>query len=149
MNLPDKIERDLFLPVDIDRVWQAISTPVGLSRWFSNQATFEAVEGSPLKFVWNDHGTSHGRIEKIDPPTQFVYRWRAHGVPDSEPLSAQNSTLVTFSLAAVAGGTQLTVVETGFSQLSTAARENNYQENVAGWRSELQELAEYLTSVTA
>lgn len=149
MNLPDKIERDLFLPVSIDRVWQAISTPEGLSQWFSNHASFEAKAGSELQFVWNEHGTANGRVETIEPPTKFAYRWQAHGVPDNEALTTENSTLVTFSLSEVEGGTQLIVVETGFTGLNTAAREKNYEENVSGWQHELQELVDYLTGVTA
>lgn len=149
MNHPDKIERELFLPVPIDRVWQAISTPAGLSKWFSNQANFEPVAGSELLFVWHEYGTSHGRIETVEPPTRFAYRWQAHGVDESEPLTPENSTLVTFNLAEETGGTRLTLVETGFAGLNPAIREKSLQENTSGWRTELQELANYLTGVSA
>jgi uncharacterized protein YndB with AHSA1/START domain len=149
MNLPDKIERTLFLPVPVERVWQAISTPEGLSNWFSNRASFTQEPGSPLQFEWQEYGTTDGCIERIEPPTLFAYRWRAHGASKTEPLQTENSTLVTFSLEDVEGGTQLTVVETGFTGLNTAARKANYQENVNGWRVELQELADYLVGDNA
>ena len=145
MNLPDKIERDLFLPVSLEKVWQAISTPTGLSNWFSDQVRFTQIVGETIKFVWDEYGTVYGRIEQIDPPTTFAYRWRAHGIPETEPLQNNNSSLVTFSLTEVEGGTQLQVVETGFAGLDTAVHEASYQENVGGWRTELQELVDYLT----
>ena len=97
-----------------------------------------------FKFTWNDHGTSNGRIERLEPPNVFVYRWQAHTVPDHEPLTPENSTVVTFTLTDVENGTRLSVVETGFAGLETAVREKNFQENVSGWRVELQELIDYL-----
>ncbi len=145
MNLPDKIERTLFLPVPIERAWQAISTPVGLSSWFSNRVSFKGEVGSVIQFEWDEHGTADGKIEQINPPTLFAYRWRAKGVPETESLQPENSTLVTFSLKKADGGTQLNVVESGFTGLNTAAREANYHGNVAGWRTELQELVDYVT----
>ena len=145
MNLPDKIERTLFLPVSIERAWQAIGTPAGLSSWFGNRVSFKQETGSVIQFEWKEHGTADGRIEQINPPTHFAYRWRAKGVPETETLQPENSTLVAFSLEEVAGGTRLTVVESGFTGLNTEAREANYQGNVAGWRTELQELFDYLS----
>jgi len=149
MNLPDKIERELFLPVPIDRVWQAISTPTGLSNWFSDRVYFQSAVGAPVVFEWDEFGTVNGRIEQIDPPHTFAYRWRAHGIPESEILQQHNSTLVTFSLTEVDGGTQLQVLETGFAKLDTAVHKASYQENVGGWQVELQELVDYLTSASA
>ncbi len=149
MNLPDKIERDLFLPVTIERVWQAVSTPTGLSNWFSDHTYFKETVGETIKFVWDEYGTVYGRIEQIDPPHTFAYRWRAHGIPETEPMQPNNSTLVTFSLTEVKGGTQLQVLETGFAGLDTAVQETSYKENTSGWQAELQELVDYLTSVAA
>ncbi len=149
MNFSDKIERELFLPVPITRVWEAIATADGLTHWFSNRVTLDLREGGEIKFTWNEHGTSNGRIERIEPPHTFAYRWQAHTVPDTEPLTPANSTVVTFSLTEVENGTQLSVVETGFTGLETAVREQNFQENVSGWRVELQELVDYLTGEPA
>lgn len=149
MKFQDQIERELSIPVPIDQVWQAISTPEGLSKWFSNHVSFTQEVGSALEFTWKNHGTTDGYIEQIDPPYTFAYRWRAHNAIKTEPITTENSTLVTFTLKAVENGTHLTVLETGFTGLSTETRESNYSENVTGWRVELQELVEYLTGVTA
>lgn len=144
MKFSDKIERELFLPAPLIHVWDAIATADGLSHWFSNHVTMDLKVGGAIKFVWNDHGTSNGRIERLDPPHIFAYRWQAHTVPDTEPLTPENSTVVTFSLTEVENGTQLSVIETGFTGLQTDVREKNFQENVTGWRVELQELVDYI-----
>ena len=149
MKFSDKIERELFLPVPVTQVWEAIATAEGLGHWFSNQVSLDLQVGGAIKFTWNDHGTSNGRIERLDPPNVFAYRWQAHTVPDDEPLTPANSTVVTFSLTEVDNGTQLSVVETGFAGLETAVREQNFQENTTGWRVELQELVDYLTGEPA
>ena len=149
MKFSDKIERELFLPVPVTQVWAAIATAEGLGNWFSNHVSLDLQVGGAIKFTWNDHGTSNGRIERLEPPHVFAYRWQAHSVPDDAPLTAANSTVVTFTLTEVDNGTQLSVVETGFAGLETAVREQNFQDNVSGWRTELQELVDYLTGELA
>jgi len=140
----DKIEQTLDLPFSQERVWRAITSPEELSRWFGDKVTLEPAAGSEINFIWHEHGTSSGVVEVYDPPNQFAYRWRAHGVDESEPVAPNNSTLVTFTLTPTTVGTHLELVETGFASLPKAIRENSHRENTEGWKTELGELVEYL-----
>ncbi|MFZ0546848.1 MAG: SRPBCC family protein [Candidatus Promineifilaceae bacterium] len=140
----DKIEQTIDLPFPQDRVWRAITNPEEVSRWFSDKVTMKPDVGSKINFVWNEFGSADGVVEQFDPPTRFAYRWRATGVSEDEPLTPNNSTLVTFTLTPTAKGTRLELIESGFASLPEAIREKSYQDNTGGWKSELGDLVEYL-----
>lgn len=148
MNM-NQIETVLDLPHPRQKVWRAVTAPEGISRWFSDRVTLELTPGSPITFEWDEYGVVGGVVETVEPPDRFAYRWRAHGVPEDEPMHGQNSTLVTFELEPTAGGTRLRVVETGFENLRPDLRETAFRENTSGWRHELGELVDYLTGEPA
>ncbi|HEX5859224.1 MAG TPA: SRPBCC domain-containing protein [Microbacterium sp.] len=64
-----------------------------------------------------------------------------HGAP-AETVDADHSTVFTFTLEAVADGTELTVVETGFETTSDPAA--NLESHREGWNSELDKLVALL-----
>ncbi|MCU1699584.1 MAG: hypothetical protein JWR34_5647 [Mycobacterium sp.] len=55
-----------------------------------------------------------------------------------------NSTVVRFDLTESAGGTRLTLLETGFDEL--ADPQSAHDDNTGGWLAELGELVEFLES---
>jgi uncharacterized protein YndB with AHSA1/START domain len=70
----------------------------------------------------------------------FGFTWHIYGLPEDDP----RRTYVEFTLVPTSEGTRLTVVETGFAQLSGDAYGKAFDGNTEGWGSELGELAEYL-----
>ena len=70
----------------------------------------------------------HGRVERVEPPSLFSFRW----FRDYE----ENATLVEFSLSAEGDATRLTVVESGFRQLSWP--EDEKQKDADGHRDGLE-----------
>ena len=145
MTAVDRIERTLLLPASQKRVWRAVTEPAELSRWFAPECEFRLEAGSPIRLVWEDGAVSRGVIEIIDPPQRFAFRWHAKPAPYTDPLTPENSTLVTFTLETVEKGTQVTVVETGFAGLPKTVRERVLTENTSGWRAEIEDLIAYVT----
>ena len=143
MTVVDKIERKMLLPVGRERAWRAVTEPAELCKWFAPECSFSLNVGSPLRMVWEDGAVSRGVIEQIDPPQRFVFRWHAKAAPYSDPLTAANSTVVTFKLEPVEGGTLLRVTESGFSGLPESVRDQILSENTSGWNAELAELSAY------
>lgn len=143
----DKIERTIELPFPPERVWQAVTSPGELCCWFSDEAIFTPTVGSELRLIWHGLGSASGRIEQVEPPHRFSFRWRARGVPDSEPMTALNSTLVTFWLEKTAVGTRLHVTEAGFAALPPALRQPTLRANESGWTAELADLAAWFAGV--
>jgi uncharacterized protein YndB with AHSA1/START domain len=135
----DVIEQELRIEAPIERVWQIITDPVCVARWFGNSAEIDLRPGGPLRFGWDGHGPFHGVVERVDPPREFAYRWvHEAGVP----VSGQSvETRVSFSLSEVDGGTLVRLVESGF------ADEQHYKENAEGWTEELADLAAFVSAL--
>ena len=142
MAFPDLIERTLELAHPPERVWAALTTAEGLGTWFGNRAEVDLRVGGEAKLAWDSGDTAVLTIERLEPPRVFGYTWPVSGLPADDP----RRTYVEFTLEPVGSGTRLTVVESGFAQLTGDAHTKAYDGNVEGWTSELAELVEYLAT---
>lgn len=141
MGFPDRIERTVQLAHPPERVWAALTTAEGLGTWFGNRAEVDLRVGGQAKLIWDSGDTAILTIERVEPPSVFGYSWAISGLPDGD----QRRTHVEFTLEPAGAGTTLTVVETGFAQVTDAdAHKVAYAGNTEGWTSELRELVEYL-----
>jgi uncharacterized protein YndB with AHSA1/START domain len=139
--VPERLEREILIEAPLEVVWSVITEPEHISGWFGDTAEVELRPGGSLIFRWEerDHAI-HGRVERVEPPRFFSYRW----FRDSD-LDEANSTLVEFSLEADGNSTRLTVVETGFQHLAGTdeERQADADDHREGWKEELDELREY------
>ena len=139
------VRRTISIKAPIDKVWAAITEAEHLARWFPQSAVLSDVSvGAEGVFTWDDFEPFAVRIEELDPPRMIAYRWSndsARGVPPTHVVDSQ-STVFRFTLEPIDGGTQLTVVESGFGTLSDPA--GSMESNRGGWNSELDELVAYL-----
>jgi uncharacterized protein YndB with AHSA1/START domain len=140
MAFPDRIERTLELAHPPEKVWTALTTAEGLGTWFGEKATIDLRPGGTARMEWSSGDVANLRVERVEPPTVFGYTWHIYGLPEDDP----RRTYVEFTLERTEAGTRLRVVETGFSQLSDEAYHKAFDGNVRGWKSELDELVEYL-----
>lgn len=150
--VPDQIERDIVIAAPVDRVWELITQPEHLGRWFGDAgAEIDLRPGGEMILRWSEHGTSRGRVERIEPRRLFSYRWAPFKDPAGEEPAEGNSTLVEFTLEPEGDGTRLRVVESGFASLATSdeQRHRNVESNTGGWKAELGELSDYATQVAA
>jgi uncharacterized protein YndB with AHSA1/START domain len=74
----------------------------------------------------------------------FGYTWNIMGLPAEDP----RRTYVEFTLEPTGAGTTLTVVESGFAQLTDDAHTKAFGGNSDGWLNELGELAAYLDGLS-
>ena len=140
MGFPDRIERTVELAHPPAMVWAALTTAEGLAAWFGNEATIDLRPGGAAWMRWTDGFTADMRVERVEEPTVFGFTWPIYGLPEDDP----RRTYVEFTLEPAGTGTRLTVVETGFAQLSEDAYRKAYGGNTEGWAKELGELADYL-----
>jgi uncharacterized protein YndB with AHSA1/START domain len=140
MSFPDRIERTVEIAHSPDKVWAALTTAEGLGTWFGNEATIDLRPGGQAKMTWTDGPKADMRVERVEEPTVFGFTWHIYGLPEDDP----RRTYVEFTLEPVGSGTRLTVVESGFAQLSEDAYRTAYDGNTGGWASELGELVDYL-----
>jgi len=98
---------------------------------------------------WDEHGTVRARVEAVEAPHRFAYRWTAHYTEAGAEPDATNSTLVEFTLAPHGDMTRLRVVESGFASLATSdeKRRSNYDANVDGWKQVIGQLDAHVAEV--
>jgi uncharacterized protein YndB with AHSA1/START domain len=140
MTFPDRIERTVDIARPPAAVWTALTTAEGLGSWFGDRATIDLRPGGTGLLEWKEGPTVDLRVERVEEPEVFGFTWRINGLPDDDP----RRTYVEFTLEPTDTGTRLTVVESGFAQLSDDAYRNAYDGNTRGWASELGELVDYL-----
>ena len=141
--VPERIEREILIDAPLEVVWAVITEPAHVSGWFSDSVEIDLRLGGELTLSWDGRHTEYGRVEKVEPPHYFSFRW-IRG-PATE-VREDNSTLVEFSLSAEGDGTRLRMVETGFSKLDWPEDEqaSDAEAHRQGWERELEELREYL-----
>lgn len=142
------VRRTIRIAAPVERVWSAVTEPAHISRWFG-RTEFDWVDDTPGPgthgtMTFEGRGTIPLRVEAIDAPRTVTYRWSNDDALDALPeqLDEATSTVFTFTLEPVAGGTQLTVVETGFDRTSDPAV--NLAGHGEGWTLELDKLVALL-----
>ena len=140
MGFPDRIERTVEIAHPPTKVWVALTTAEGLSAWFGQEANIDLRPGGSAWMRWSDGYTVEMRVERVEEPNVFGFTWQLHELPEDDP----RRTYVEFTLEPAGAGTRLTMVESGFAQLSEDAYRTAHDGNARGWASELGELADYL-----
>ena len=140
MGFPDRIERTVEIAHPPAKVWAALTTADGLSAWFGQQASIDLRPGGSASMKWDSGHTAEMRVERVEEGTVFGFTWQISGLPEDDP----RRTYVEFTLEPADAGTRLTVVESGFAQLSDDAHKTAHDGNAGGWASELGELVDYL-----
>jgi uncharacterized protein YndB with AHSA1/START domain len=144
MPVPERIQHDVLVDAPVERVWAVITEAEHVGAWFGDAAEIDPRPGGAMTLTWKAHGTILARVEKVEPPSFFSFRWaRPAG---AEPREG-NSTLVEFSLTAEGDGTRLRVVESGFPSLEGDDKSKYAAMNTEGWRMELEDLRRYVAEV--
>ncbi|MCU1550438.1 MAG: uncharacterized protein JWR36_998 [Glaciihabitans sp.] len=139
------VRRTISIAAPIEKVWAAITQAELITQWFGQGAVLdEVVAGAGGVFSFDGYGDFPVRIEELDPPRMIAYRWGNDNARAIDPLDPDHSTVFRFTLEPIEGGTQLTVVESGFATLADPAA--SMESNRGGWDSELDELVAYLES---
>jgi uncharacterized protein YndB with AHSA1/START domain len=140
---PLEVIDTIHIQADPARVWAGLTDPALLDSWFGERNEIDPRAGGRMAFEWEQHGRFAAVIEEFDAGSALTFRWAS--VPDAEPRKG-NSTVVRFTLEGSAGGTQLTVRETGWELLDADLEEveQAMRENTEGWHEELAELAALL-----
>lgn len=144
-SVTDRIEKETVLRAPLSRVWRALADPAEFGRWFGCRLEGELVPGARVHGTMTEPPEYAGFawdmfVERVEPERLFAFRWH----PGAEPNFAGPTTLVTFTLEAVPGGTRLTLVESGFDALPPEQRERAFADNEGGWREQLLRIARHV-----
>jgi uncharacterized protein YndB with AHSA1/START domain len=138
------VRRTIHIAAPVEKVWLAVTSPEHISQWFGVTEFAGAGVGATGTMTFEGYGAVPIRIEALEEPTSVTYRWGNDDGADALPTTVtdDNSTVFTFTLEAVEGGTQLTVVETGFENTSKPLE--NLRDHRTGWTDELNKLVALL-----
>ena len=148
-SVRDRIEKKIHLRAPRARVWRAITDPKEFGEWFGvrfedpfvpgarvrGRITIPQYEGMRMD-IW---------IERMEPESLFSYRWHPYALDQDADYSKEPTTLVEFRLADAAGGTDLTVIESGFDLVPAARRAEAYRMNEGGWAAQMRNIERYVS----
>jgi uncharacterized protein YndB with AHSA1/START domain len=103
------IRRQVILPVDQDRLWEALTDPDQAAGWFGGRIEWEVREGAPLRFHQDDGPAREGRVEAVRPGRYLRYRWWTADSP------GEDESEVTYLIESTADGSRLTIQERDLS----------------------------------
>ena len=144
----DRIEKKILLRAPRSRIWRALTDAEQFGTWFrvKLEGRFivgKAVRGQILEPGY-EHVTLHVTVERMDAESLFSFRWHPYAVDAKTDYSNEPTTLVEFRLEEAEGGTQLTVVESGFDQVPANRRDEAFRRNSEGWAIQLERIRRHV-----
>jgi uncharacterized protein YndB with AHSA1/START domain len=124
-------------------LWKALTDGALIERWIRMKPTgFGVAVGTQFTFQTTPAGPWDGRIRceilEAVPNRRLVYSWKS-GHESNVGYGSVLSTIVTFTLAEVTGGTRLMLVHSGFE---LPRNETAYTSMSGGWKTVLGRMAE-------
>lgn len=159
MSTTDRIEKKVLLRAPLGRVWHAISDARQFGTWFGVEFDGPFAAGALMKGrivptkvdpeVARMQEPHAGKafdctIDRIEPMKLFSFRWHPFAIDPQVDYSKEPTTLVVFELEEAAGGTQLTITESGFDKIPLERRAKAFAANDGGWTHQLELIAKYL-----
>lgn len=151
------IETTYLLRASHNRVWHAISDAKQFGSWFG--AEFDGPFAARARLIGRivatkaDAGIGRAQkpylgtrfevsIDSVEPMRRFSFHWHRLTTDQKADYPGEPATLVAFDLGETAGGTRLTIAESGIDQISparrgTAAAEQHWSEQAISrclWR---------------
>jgi uncharacterized protein YndB with AHSA1/START domain len=141
------LERELYIDASPDTVFEVVSHPDHVARWWPEEADYDPTPGAVGTITFGHEAEGDTTVVpltvvEVDPPRLFSFRW-VH--PHDEPATAANSFLVTFELVPSGPGTLLKLTETGFREQGweAAVIQEHHLDHSTGWDHYLPRLADY------
>ena len=147
---PDRIEKRIVLRAPRSRVWRAISGAGEFGAWFGVKLEGSFAPCARVRGRITEPGYEHVvmdiTVERMEPERLFSYRWHPYAIDPEVDYSGEPSTFVEFRLEEVAGGTELTVTESGFDRIPAARRAEAFRMNERGWAEQLKRIERHVSA---
>lgn len=169
MTMTDSIQKQVILKAPVSRVWHAISDASQFGKWFGVTLEGPFVAGQAIRgkfeFTLNEEnimqhqaqlgikpsrikmpqpGSVFCTVERVEPETYFSFRWIPYGIDAEADPQNEPTTLVEFRLEPTAGGTLLTIVESGFDAVPAHRRERAFRMNEGGWAGQSENIRKHV-----
>jgi len=146
----DSIEKQIILRAPRSRVWRALADANEFAAWFGVAMEGAFAPGARLTgritAPGYEHLTMELTVEQVNPERLLSYRWHPYAIDPNVDYTGEPTTLVEFHLAENDGGTQLTIIESGFDQIPPERRATAFRMNDEGWDEQLTNIARYVAA---
>jgi len=147
----DRIERKILLKAPRARVWRALADAEEFGNWFGvalQGATFVAGQRTrgQITYPGHEHVVFEIWVERVEPQRLLSWRWHPFAVDPAVDYSQEPTTLVEFELQDAAGGTLLSIVESGFDKIPPARRLTAFRMNSGGWDEQMNNIEKHVAS---
>jgi uncharacterized protein YndB with AHSA1/START domain len=99
----------------------------------------------PITYPGYEHLAMEMLVDQIQPEHLFSYRWHPYAIDPKVDYSSEPTTLVEFRLDEATGGTQLTIVESGFDRIPLARRAEAFRMNDGGWAQQTKNIERHVS----
>jgi uncharacterized protein YndB with AHSA1/START domain len=155
----DRIEKKVVLQAPRERVWRAISDAREFGAWFgvafdgafaagarlTGRVTPTRVDAEVARSQEPYAGkTFEIVVDRIEPMRLLSFRWHPFAVEAGVDYTNEPATLVVFELQEAAGGTLLTITESGFDRIPLQRRAQAFTANDQGWAAQTRLIEKYL-----
>ena len=148
MTSSDRIEKQVLLSAPRSRVWRALTDAEQFGTWFRAKLETGFAVGQratgKITYPGYEHLTFEVMVERMEAEHLFAFRWHPYAIDPKVDYSNEPATLVEFRLEEVAGGTLLTVVESGFDRLPAARRDEAFRMNTQGWTGQMENIRRHV-----
>ena len=147
----DSIEREVRVEAPIETVWAVVTEPAHISSWLGESAEIDLRPGGDLAISFGESSTAVGRVEKVERPNLFAFRW----VTPEKGLDPERRegwfTQVEFRLTAAGDATMVRMTESGFASLAGTEEQAAWlhDRHVGGWGTFMDQLAAHAASAEA
>jgi len=148
MTNTDRIEKNVLLKAPRSRVWRALTDAREFGAWFQVKLEGDFSVGKrihgKITYPGYEHLTMDVTVEVMDDQRLFSFRWHPYAVDPKADYSHEPTTLVEFRLEEDAGGTLLTVVESGFDKIPAERRAEAFLRNSEGWAEQMKNIQKHV-----
>src|SRR5512140_688959 len=130
------IDLQVVLPVEPAVAWRAVTDPDRVIEWFTNASPVGPV-GSVYRLDFGDGSVVSGEVTELDPGRRFAHRWHWEGA------DAEQTTLVTWTVAPMGTGSAIRLVHDGWAEAGLDQSERDDHEGY--WSGYLEDLRGLLT----
>ena len=133
----DRLVKVVEFEAPVARVWQALTNHDEFGAWFRVKLEGPFVPGQitsgRMTYPGHEGLLWRALVERMEPERFFSFSWYPFEEDPGDDFSAGPSTLVSFQLEPSAGGTRLTITESGFDSLDDPRSLEALRRNGEGW----------------
>ena len=132
--MQNSIQREITINASRERVYNAISDPEQVVKWFPETIEGNYAVGEQPVFGFGDHGKNQVCIVDARPHEYFAFRWVPGGTNFLGDVLSTTTTLVEFRISEEKNGScKVILTETGFASLSKEIADASFKQNSGGW----------------